>query len=100
MSRFRFRSAAGRRPRWTVLLPVTLLVLAAAVTAGAAVREANTVEVVSFYPEGAPDYNNLQAINRSFEATHRRSSRRRRPSAAARTHRTSSRAGARATRPR
>ena len=70
MSRFRFRSAASRRPRWTVLLPVTLLVLAAAVTAGAAVREANTVEVVTFYPEGAPDYNNLQAINRSFEATH------------------------------
>ena len=67
MNRFRFRG----RPRWAVLLPVTLLVLAAAVTAGAAVREANTVEVVSFYPEGAPDYNNIQAINRSFEATHR-----------------------------
>ena len=67
MNRFRFRG----RPRWAVLLPVALLVLAAAVTAGAAVREANTVEVVSFYPEGAPDYNNIQAINRSFEATHR-----------------------------
>jgi len=72
MSRFRFRSAASHRwwLRWTVLLPVALLVLAAAVTAGAAVREANTVEVVTFYPEGAPDYNNLVAINRSFEATH------------------------------
>jgi raffinose/stachyose/melibiose transport system substrate-binding protein len=73
MSRFRFSPAArnSRRPRWTVLLPVALLVLAAAVTAGAAVREPNTVEVVSFYPEGAPDYDNLIAINKSFEATHR-----------------------------
>jgi raffinose/stachyose/melibiose transport system substrate-binding protein len=71
MSRFRSRSAASRRARWTVLLPVTLLVLAVAMTAGAAVRAPNTVEVVSFYPEGAPDYNNIQAINRSFEASHR-----------------------------
>jgi raffinose/stachyose/melibiose transport system substrate-binding protein len=72
MSRFRFRSAASRRRRLrrTVLPAVALLVLAAAVTAAAAVRDANTVEVVSFYPEGAPDYGNLVAINQSFEATH------------------------------
>ena len=72
MNRFRSRSASNsRRLRWSVLLPVALVVLVAAVTASAAVDEANTVEVVTFYPEGAPDYNNLAAINRSFEATHR-----------------------------
>ncbi len=73
MSRFTLRPASrppGRR-RSAVLVAVGLLVLIAAVTATAAVRDTNTVEVVSFYPEGAPDYGNLVAINRSFEATHR-----------------------------
>jgi ABC-type glycerol-3-phosphate transport system substrate-binding protein len=34
-------------------------------------RAANgPIEVVTFYPEGSPDYTNLQAIDKSFEATH------------------------------
>lgn len=72
MSRCGTRSAATHRHRlrWALLLPIALLALAGAVAATAAVREANTVEVVSFYPEGAPDYDNLVAINRSFEVTH------------------------------
>ncbi len=73
MNRFRRRAAwiSGRRPRSIVLLPITLVVaLIVVVAAGAAGRATGNVEIVSFYPEGAADYGNLVAIDKSFEATH------------------------------
>lgn len=72
MNRLRSRVAAirSRRPRLIVLLPLALLALIVVVAAGAAVRATGNVEIVSFYPEGAPDYENLVSINKSFEATH------------------------------
>ena len=62
MKRFRFRSA---RP--VVVGAAVLVALSVALVARAAT---GTIEVVSFYPEGSPDYANLQAIDKSFEATH------------------------------
>jgi raffinose/stachyose/melibiose transport system substrate-binding protein len=58
----RFRS---RRP----LAVAAAVLIALSIVLGASAAGGN-IEVVSFYPEGAPDYTNLAAIAKSFESSH------------------------------
>ena len=68
MNRFGSDEGRGGRPRrrWRrAVAAATLGVLAIAATGAHA--GGNTLEVVSFYPEGAPDYQNLEAISTAFK---------------------------------
>jgi raffinose/stachyose/melibiose transport system substrate-binding protein len=63
MKRFRFGRSRAFIIAAAVLVALTVSLVAGAATGG-------NIEVVSFYPEGAPDYTNLLAISKSFEASH------------------------------
>ncbi len=58
----------GRVQRCLVLAATVVVALCAGLIARAA--SGDSLEVVSFYPSGAPDTDNLVTINKSFEATH------------------------------
>lgn len=71
--RCRFRAAERRlrRPRpWAALALAVVTALSLAMTAGASTDAGGSLEVVSFYPEGSPDYENLVSIDKSFSASH------------------------------
>jgi ABC-type glycerol-3-phosphate transport system substrate-binding protein len=71
--RCRFSAASRRRrsPRLWLAVPVAVVAaLSLALVAGATTHAGGSLEVVSFYPEGSPDYDNLVSIDKSFSAAH------------------------------
>lgn len=62
----RFRSSEWRRLLVVAFALVLVLVLAYAARAAGG----GSFEVVSFYPEGSPNYTYLTSLDKSFEATH------------------------------